>query len=163
MKKTMLFVITLLVVNSCIWERPEPMFPESSYAPILMKRSDFENSILLSDAKPIANAGKIYVIGDLLFVGDTYKGFQVLNNENPSNPIKEKYISIPGATDVAVRNNTLYINQATDLVVLWYDSNLKQLHIKKRVKNVFPPLQSPDNLGYYSPKENEVIVDWKLK
>lgn len=157
------YVFTLIVVNSCIWRYPEPMEPQSLYAPVVMNRSDFENSIKLTDSKPISNAGKIYVIGELLFVGDSYKGFQVLNNSNPASPLKEKFISIPGATDVAVRNNTLYINQATDLVVLWYDSNQKQLHIKKRVKNVFPPIQPPDNIGYYGVKENEVIVDWKLK
>ena len=161
MKKNAPIYFLFLVVSSCIWLEPE-IEPTSRFEPVIMKRSDFEKSIKLSDAKTIGEAGKIYVIGNLLFVNDRYKGFQVVNNGNPNNPINDKFISIPGATDVAVRNGTLYINQATDLVVLSYDNSLKKLTVVKRIKNVFPQIPSPDN-DYFRLKTDEIIVNWKIK
>lgn len=161
MKINILFYLLFFVLNSCIWLEPD-INPSSRFEPIIMKRSDFEKSIKLLDAKTIENAGKIYVIGDLLYLNDKYKGFQVINNTNPNNPTNDKFITIPGATDVAVRNGTLYINQATDLVVLSYDNLLKKLTVVKRIKNVFPQIASPDN-DYVRLKSDEIIVNWKNK
>lgn len=161
MKINNLFYLMFFVISSCIWLEPD-INPSSRFEPIIMKRSDFENSIKLVDSKTIENAGKIYVIGDFLYLNDKYKGFQVINNSSPKNPVNDKFITIPGATDVAVRNGTLYINQATDLVVLSYDSFLKKLTIKKRIKNVFPQIASPDN-DYARLKSDEIIVNWKIK
>lgn len=164
MKKSISIICVLLLFSSCFFypeDNIDPM-PPVLYEAVVMKRADFEAAIKISDVKTVANAGKIYVIGDRLFINDAFAGFEIVNNSNPKNPVKEKYMNIPGATDIAIRNNTLYINQATDLVVLTYDASLKQLTIKKRIRNVFPPLESPNN-DYQSVKEDEVIVKWKLK
>ena len=164
MKNIVAVICLLMLFHSCIyspWDGGDSI-PPALYEPVVMKRTDYEAAIKITDVKTVTNAGKIYVIGDRLFINDEYAGFEIVNNTNPKNPVKEKYLNIPGATDIAIRNNTLYINQATDLVVLAYDASLKQIAIKKRVKNVFPQLLSPNN-DYKSIKEDEVIVKWKLK
>ena len=155
------FFVALLLLSGCDWFATDTN-SYARYEPVIMKRADFESSIKLTDAKPIEKAGKIYVIGDLLYINDNYRGFQIVNNSNPKNPVNDKFITIPGATDVAVRNGTLYINQATDLVVLSYDNIQKKITVKKRIRNVFPQIPSPDN-DYVSFKTDEVIVNLKLK
>lgn len=164
MKKTIVIICVLMLFQSCIFgtDSWSDIPPQAMYEPIVMKRADFEAAIKLTDVKTVVNPGKIYVIGDRLFINDTYEGFEIVNNSNSKKPVKEKYLNIPGATDIAIRNNTLYINQATDLVVLTYDASLQQLTIKKRIKNVFPALESPNN-DFKSVNEDEVIVKWKLK
>ena len=158
MKLVVLLVVYLLTV-SC-WIESEPI--KSIYEPEIMKRSDFEKSIAITPVRGISESGKIYVIGDFLYINDKNSGFHILNNNNPKNPFKQSFIEAPGATDVAIRNNTLYINQATDLVVLTLNNSTGGLNVEKRLKNVFPVMMSPD--GFYPEvSSDKVVVNWKLK
>ena len=85
----------------------------------------------------------------------------IYSNINRTQVIKKKFLKIPGATDIAIRNNALYINQATDLVVLTIDHNTFQVDVKKRLKDVFPELRSPD--GEYYSENDKVVVNWIQK
>ena len=66
---------------------------------------------------------------------------------------------------MAVRNNTLFVDNATDLVGLSLD-NFNELEIVSRTANVFPEPLPPDGLkvptAYTSEKRpsNTVIIDW---
>ncbi|SDX70133.1 hypothetical protein SAMN05444411_10878 [Lutibacter oricola] len=160
MKQVILLIVYVLLV-SC-WPPADNPPIYSMYEPEIMTRSDFDNSIVLKEVKEIQESGKIYVIGDFLYINDKNSGFHILNNNNPKTPFKQSFIEAPGATDVAVRNNTLYINQATDLVVLTLNNSTGGLNVEKRLKNVFPVMMSPD--GYFpNIEDNEVVVNWKLK
>ena len=55
----------------------------------------------------------------------------------------------------------LYINQATDLVVLTFDFSTLTAVVSKRIKNVFPELQSPDGKLFY--EEGKVVINWIQK
>jgi hypothetical protein len=159
MNKTKILLLLLIstLASSCItFEEPEP---KSSFKPIYLKRSIFENSIQFETAKPTVNSGKIYIKEQLMFINDINKGFQVYNYANPTNPVAIGYIKIPGATDVAVRNNILYINQATDLVSINYNLFSNTITVTNRIKNAFPPKVSPDGFTAYE-KENQVVIDW---
>lgn len=135
---------------------------ESDYEPEIMKREVFEKSIEVETPHTMQNAGKIYLKDQLLFLGDTNKGFHIYDNSDPEKPVAVAFLRIPGATDLAIRDNVLYVNQATDLVALSYDIATKKVTIHKRIANTFPSLRSPEgSLGY--PKEDEVIVDWVKK
>ncbi len=133
----------------------------SRYTPLTMPISEFENSIAIENATEVTESSKIYIINSYIFVNDKRRGFHIFDNTNPSNPVKKKFLKIPGATDIAIRNNTLYINQATDLVALTFDFNNFIIKIDKRVKNVFPEIQSPDGEIYH--KDGEVVVNWIKK
>lgn len=136
---------------------------ESRYKPVFMERSEFESSVVLSSAQPIIEAGKIYVYENYLFINEKNKGFHVFNNEDPSNPIPIHFINTPGATDLAIRENVLFINQATDLIAVQIDFNGGGFSVSKRIKETFPVMLSPD--GFYPPEipENNVVVNWTLK
>lgn len=143
----------------------EVEFPdfETAYEPIYLNRGDFENSVILKDKLPIDTSGKIYVKDNFLFINELNKGFHVYDNSDPSNPVATKFIKAPGSTDLAIRENIIYINQATDLIAVEYNTNTNELSLTKRVENAFPPLRSPDGFDAYNIPENSVVVDWKLK
>ncbi|MAP81323.1 MAG: hypothetical protein CL526_09565 [Aequorivita sp.] len=136
---------------------------ESRYEPIFMERSEFENSVALSSAQPIINAGKIYVYENYLFINEKNEGFHIFNNEDPSNPISIHFINSPGATDLSIRENVLFINQATDLIAVQIDLESGGLAVSKRIKETFPVMLSPDGFYPHSIPENNVVVNWTLK
>ena len=137
----------------------DPVF--SRYDPIVLSTTEFESSIEIQDAKAVTEASKIYIINNFIFINDKRTGFHIFDNSDPSNPIKKKFLKAPGATDIAIRNNVLYINQATDLVVLTFSFNTLTAVVSKRVKSVFPELRSPDGESFY--EEDKVVVNWIQK
>lgn len=159
-------IILCLVLTSCIfdnWGEPSTVDPVawSRFDPVTLSTTEFENSIEIQENYPVSESSKIYIIGDYIFINDKRTGFHIFDNTDTSNPIKKKFLKIPGATDIAIRDNTLYINQATDLVVLTLDYSTFQVEVKKRLKNVFPELRSPD--GEYYSENDKVVVNWIQK
>ena len=135
----------------------------SMYEPVYLDRTAFEASVLLKNSLAIGISGKIYVKGDLLFINELRKGFHVYDNSDPANPKAIKFIEAPGSTDMAIRDNIIYINQATDLIAVSYGLSSNTATVTKRVPNTFPALRSPDGYDAYDIPENSVLIDWKLK
>ena len=132
--------------------------PYYQYDPIYMSRADLESSIKMSEPRAMQNAGKIYVKDQHIFITDENKGFHIYNNSNPNAPALIAFLEVTGATDMAIKNNSIYINQAVDLVAVSITNN--QVTVHKRIKNTFPSKVSPDGYIHYA-GENEIIVDWK--
>lgn len=139
---------------------PEPI---TRYEPVIVKRSVLENSTELQSPKQIINSGKIYIKGDFLFVGEKNEGFHVFDNSNPSAPVKKAFFKVLGASDLTIKGEILYINNATDLIAVRPDLTNQKLEITKRVVNAFPQMTSPDSFSYHNLNQDEVIIDWKLK
>lgn len=163
MKKTLfLFLIGLVILQGCcLFCIEEPDYRDvSEYKPVFMDRSELNGSIQLQSAKNITNTGKIYVFNDLLFVSEKREGFHIFDNSNPKSPQKIKFLKVPGSTDLAIRSNVLYFNQATDLVTLKFDLENESIELKKRIKNTFPELSSPEGFTAYDTPENNVVINW---
>ncbi|MEX6626702.1 hypothetical protein [Tenacibaculum salmonis] len=158
---TLLFCISF---SSCIFYEEEHRYvePISNYDPITIERTNLDSSIAFLDNIEMTESSKIYIFNDYIFINDKRKGFHIFDNSDPSNPIKKKFLKIPGATDISIRNNTFFINQATDLVSLSINIDASTFTINKRLENVFPKLESPD--GFYgNVKNEEIIVNWIKK
>lgn len=166
MKKVAFFLILIFLLQSC-WYRgvndDEPY--RSVYKPITQKRVDFEKTIILRESQQIMTSGKIYVKDDLIYLNELGKGFHILDNSNPENPISLAFIEIPLATDLAIRNNILYVHHAVDLVSFSYSVSNNQLVILHRERNVFPELQSPDGYSpdHYGVSEEDIVLGYQLE
>lgn len=169
-KRTSLSVLLFLAIlaSSCIWDLNDddpdiivdPPF-ESAYEPVILPRDSFETSTVLIDTKPIEETGKIYIKDQYLLINEPNEGFHIYNNSDPSNPIKIKFLKVLGSSDISIKGNVLYINNAVDLIAVTFNSDFSDIQITKRVKNVFPIMISPD--GFYAdPANDEVVVDWIL-
>lgn len=135
----------------------------SSYEAVSIKRADLDASIAFKSNVEIIESSKIYIFDEYIFITDTRKGFHIFDNSDPSNPIKKTFLSVPGATDIAIRNDVFFINQATDLVSLTINPDTFTFEINKRLENVFPELSSPDGFRNYDNEEDSVTVNWILK
>lgn len=97
-------------------------------------------------AKPLSNPGKIYIKDQYLFIVEPNLGVHVIDNQDPAAPVPLVFISIPGTYDVAVKDSTLYANNATDLVALSI-ANPAQIRLVKRVENAFTVATYPPVLN----------------
>jgi hypothetical protein len=137
------------------------------FAPIYMSLSQIKNIETLAPQTTI-NAGKIYQYGNnLTFQADVRKGIHVIDCSNPSAPVKLKFISIPGASEIAIKNNMLITNNFTDLVSLDI-SNLNDIKVINRVTNVYNVSEGllPDasNTFFECPdKSKGIVIGWEKK
>lgn len=165
MKKILLLLLISFVLQSCWYHRddePINIDPvESAFKPITVDRETFESTIAVGAPRDIEEAGKIYVNGDMVFINELNKGFHVLDNRDPKNPKNISFIEIPLATDLAVRNNTIYVHHAVDLLAMRY--NTTSIEILHRERNVFPKLNSPDGFPAddFDIEENQIIIGYQ--
>lgn len=161
-KNTKQFAVLFLILfslSSMTCERDDEWRGPSNYSATIMTRTDFENSIKMTAPQTMKKAGKIYLKDNYMFIGDANRGFHIYNNVNPENPILIAFIEIPGVTDIAIRDEVFYANQAVDLIAFKLNIENQQVQILKRIPNTFPELVSPD--GYLqNVGEGKIVVDW---
>ena len=135
--------------------------------PQLMSKTAFRSSVEVTVPKTIEEPGKIYVYQDYIFVGDVDSGIHIIDNSDPKSPRAIKFIEIPGNEDISVKDNFLYADSATDLVV--FDiSDINNVTIKERLEDVFNvynyeiPIEAEAvDYGKFDFDE-DIIVGWTL-
>ena len=158
--------LALIFVAACDTNNEDFEFVQVA-KPILMSKSAFRSSVDISAPKGIEEVGKIYAYKNYIFVGDTNNGIQIIDNSNPSNPKAIKYIKIPGNEDISVKDDILYADSATDLLV--FDiSDINSIKLEGRLEDVFRvydyniPVEAEvvdfDKFDY----NNDVIVGWTI-
>lgn len=115
------------------------------------------------DAKPIEKGGKIFVKGNLLFQVEEDKGIHVIDISNLQQPQRIGFISLGGASEIAVRDQYLYSNNYNDLVIIDI-SDIKNAKLTQRIANAFA-LNSPNTPpqpGYFECVDDSrgEVVDW---
>ncbi len=109
----------------------------------------------------------IYAYQDYIFVTDIDKGIHIIDNSNPSLPETIKFIEIPKNEDISVKDNFLYADSATDLLV--FDiSDIQNVSLVERLEDVFyiynhdipTEAQVVDYQNFNF--ENDIIVGWTL-
>jgi len=165
--KILLFSIIAFCFSSCIYWNNDDDIPsqESQYEPITQTRSFFENDIELQTSRPISDAGKIYIKDEYILINENEEGFHLYDNTNAESPEPIAYLKVKGATDLAIRGNTMYIHHLVDLVAIEYNFYTNSIENINRSPNVFPRLISPDGFQaeYFNVPENEVITGYQLK
>lgn len=129
------------------------------YTPVYKDRAEVLANIRSSTPQPIQEKGKIFLYGNYIFLNELNKGVHVINNSNPSAPVREAFIDIPGNVDIAVNGNTLYADLYTDLLAIDI-SNPLQSALKKVVRNVFPERQYSST---FRSDTTKVITGWTAK
>ncbi len=165
MKKSILFCLLVSSINiSCIYlhnDDDEPPYT-SAYEAITIDRETLENSTELISPQPNVKSGKIYVKDHYLIVNEPNEGFHIYNNSDPEAPSKIGFLKVLGSTDLSIKNNVVYANNAVDLIAIKINTDFNEISVTKRVKNIFPEKVSPD--GYTNNKpNNEIVIDWVLK
>lgn len=167
MKKMLLCCSLVLILQSCWYglgdddnDVPAQM---SFYEPITQSRQSFEKGIGIVGKRPVVKSGKIYVKDNLIYLNELGEGFHIIDNSDPKNPLPVAFLNIPLATDLAIRNDILYVHHAVDLVAFKYSLTSNSLNIVHREKNVFPELRSPEGLepAFYNVPEDEIVIGYQ--
>ena len=171
MRKHFYLILLAICCASCIYGGRDDDFNTSQpptasfFEPITLSRSTFEANITVDESRPVSNAGKIYVRENILYINEKEEGFHVFDNSNPEEPKQLFFVNVSLASDLAVRNSTIYVHHAVDLVALTLDVANKSVTETSRTRDVFPPLNSPDGFpaSFFNVPENEVIIGYRPK
>lgn len=166
--KSILMTLSLALLVSCDKNNDDEFVNYQVAVPVTQDLADFRASVAIESAQSIRQAGKIYTYEDYIFVNDKLQGIHIIDNSNPQNPVKIKYLKIPANEDIAIRNNILYADSGVDLVV--FDiSNMQSISLINRAEDVFPAYhdvvpEGADFIDYssYDPS-TEVIVDFNIE
>lgn len=117
------------------------------------------------DPRPVGKLGKIYYKDSTIYVTESGWGVHVIDNSNPYQPVRIKFLQIPGCRDVAIKGNILYADNVTDLVAIDI-SNLDNITLLKRVEGLYPELdqESPEAYeGYFEcvDQTKGAVVGWE--
>lgn len=129
------------------------------FTPVYKTVAEVRSGIKSDAPVPIKSPGKIFVIGNYIFLNEIDKGVHVIDNRNPAAPVNKYFVAIPGNLDLAVKGNILYADHYRDLIT--FDiSNPDHVQVKKITENVFPRRQY---LNGFVGDTTRVIVDWIKK
>jgi hypothetical protein len=101
-----------------------------------MEKSVYFSSINGNPSEPVTNGGRIYVIGNYIFVNDIDKGIHVIDNTDPVHPKQVAFLNIPGNLGMVVKGNTLLADKYNDLLAIDI-SDIKNVKISSIVDNFF--------------------------
>ncbi len=135
-----------------------------NYEPILMLRTDMEAAVKLGKPRDIESPGKLWIYNDLVFLIEQYKGIHIIDNLNPTTTKTIGFIQVDGCTDLTMKGNIIYANNAVDMIGIKGNANFSSIEIVTRHRNMLPIISSPEPWGdyYFYEKlpENTVIVRW---
>lgn len=158
-------IMLLLVIVSTIACNTIPQYPESvlGYKPIYANSNDLKN-ITFSGPMNFMNPGKIYKYANYSYQIDVSNGIHIIDISNPTAPQRVKFISIPGCSEISIKNNILYADNFRDLVAINI-ANLNNPELLSRQSNVFPQVSNmpPANGVYFECVDPDLgqVVGWK--
>lgn len=156
----------LFIFSGC----PENRELTSKYEPVYIEREELENSIRTIGPKPIKVASKIVSLNSYILMVEQYKGIHIIDNTDIYNPIKKGYIVIPGVKDIAIKDNIIYANSATDLVSIDV-TNYYDVKVIDRKTDFFEEPLPPDISANERerliistrPSDEAIILAWESK
>lgn len=166
MKKGLVPLLVIGLLQGCFVEpNSAPEFPVGrveGYKPVYVTAS--QSGISFMASRPLQHPGKIYLYGRYLLVNERAMGIHVYDNNDPAHPVALGFLSIPGNSDIAVRNGVLYADHLGDLVALdvsqWGSpKEISRIHQAHWVSEV-----PPAGHRYFECVDpaRGIIVDWEL-
>ena len=148
--KVRIFILALMAIvyQSCLKDSCSSDQLHYRYDPVYKTSDEIRNlEIKLSTSKDLVHPGKIYFYNNYLLINEINEGIHVIDNTNPSAPLKVGFISIPGNLDLAIQSNILYADNYVDLLAIDI-SNITAPQLKKRREEVFPAIGKDLTKGF---------------
>ena len=153
------FLISLVFIfSSCLKDDCRRTY--KIFTPVYKKLSALRAEVQSKSSAPVTNTGKLYVRGNWIFLNELNKGIHVIDNSNPSQPVKISFINIPGNIDMHVKGNILYADLYCDLVAIDI-TDPKHISVAKYLTNTFPDKSS--YTASTNPDLINIIIDWVSK
>ncbi len=140
--------------TSCVKDSAKMNY--TMYSPVYQTSAEVRANIKSAAPVTVSGSGKMYLLGNYLFMNELYKGVHIIDISNPSSPPNKAFISIPGNEDIAVIGNTLYADCYTDLMAIDIKDPLNS-KLTSYISNIFPDRRYVG--GFYA-DSGKVIIDW---
>lgn len=144
-------------MSSCIKDKITHAY--KIYIPVYKSADLVRSEIRSEPARPVKNAGKIFVKGNYIFLNEQDKGVHIIDNTNPASPVNVSFINIAGNLDLAVKGDILYADLFTDLVAIDI-SNPLDAKVKKIIQNTFSERLYNNNTRI---DPSRFVVDWIVR
>ncbi len=142
-----------------------------AWVPIYTQNTAAIKAVTGGPARATVHAGKIYVLGSIIYQVEQDSGIHVINYSNPSNPQKLAFIRSFLCKELSVKNGRIYTNNFSDLVVI-DASDINNVREIARTNAVFPDLSlqypertNPNQPIYFEcpdPKKG-IVIGWENK
>ena len=164
--KVIITAIAIISLCSCV-DNTFDSVPSNvqAYVPVYAD-TNHRGPIAIEATRPVTNTGKIYVYGNYIFQNEINQGVHIIDNSDPTHPVKKAFLAIPFNTEMAIRSGHLYANSISDLLVINMTDPLHP-EVVSTIKHAFPLVAQthPPETGYFvcpDPSKG-VVVDWKLE
>ncbi len=115
--------------------------------PVYLSWDELRSSFEVDAASTLEKPGKILFYGSHMFINEYQKGIHVADLSDPSDPQLIAFIEVPGNVDMAIRNDMLYADSYTDLVVVDI-SDPEQPALSTRIEDLFEYILPPYDYNY---------------
>lgn len=150
-------ILMMALFSSCIKNKTTRTFTITR--PEYKLKQKVYNDIKTNSATPITSSGKLFIRGNYIFLTEKNKGVHIINNSNPSSPVNESFIPIPGSEDIVIKDNIMMADCFIDLLSIDI-SNPNDIKLVNTAKNVFPERRYVNGFEIDS---NYVITEWITK
>ncbi len=141
MHKINLFFLSVILLASCTREENKRVI---TWVPVYITASEY-SQIISQPPTALINGGKIAIDNNKLFMVEQGQGIHVVNYTNLAQPVKERFIKVPGCYEVSMKNGFLIANNGPDLVSLDI-ADADSVRVVNRLANVFKSLQEANSI-----------------
>src|SRR5688500_19987770 len=111
-------LLTALFTTGCEQDKCTRTEEYTAYEPVYKRIDEMRIPTTYVAAKSLTSPGKIFYYKGYLLINEMHKGIHVIDNRNPEAPEKLGFIEVPGNIDMAVNDNTLYVDSYLDLLAI---------------------------------------------
>ncbi len=166
MKKQIFPLLTVLLAVLFLGACKDKVYQKHlANVPVYMDYETFRTSVKMQAPQSIKAPGSIYRKDDFLLIVEPNEGIHFINNANPSSPQKVGFLKVMGCNGMSIKDNYLYVNSFTDMVVIDVSSWEHPQEVA-RMKDMFPQVLPSYNESYpiaKIDKEKGIVVGWEIK
>ena len=151
-------IVMVLFFTSCMKDKCTHSY--KIFTPVYKKLSELRSAVQSQPAAAVVNTGKLYIRDKWIFLNEQNKGIHVINNSDPSHPVKTSFINIPGNFDMYVKGNTLYADLYCDLVAINI-ADPAHIAVSKYLTKTFP--DKVNNISSTNPDSITILTGWNSR
>ncbi|MCB0635686.1 MAG: hypothetical protein KDC54_03665 [Lewinella sp.] len=159
MRSILLLSTSLLLLgtlSSCLKDTCEREVTYIRSTPIYMTKAEIRLGTPTTEApRELDDVAQFYYYNQHIFITERGEGVHIIDNTNPEAPQPVAFLAIPGAENMAIKNDILYVNNYIDLLAIDV-SDIENTSLIGRTPDVFDPLWEDVNSG-------QVLVEYKLE
>lgn len=158
--RSLLILIAPLVLlgslSSCLKDNCEREVTYIRSTPVYMTKDEIRlGTVTTEEPRELEDIAQFYYYNQHIFITERKEGVHIIDNRNPESPQTVAFLNIPGAENMAIKDDILYVNNYIDLLAIDV-SDIQNTSLIGRTNDVFDPIWEDVNSG-------QILVEYKLE